>query len=99
MNRPPASQRFDARRATSYLLLLGGSLVAGLTTFWLTPKAAAAQAQTTSETAQAGTTPGNAWAWEEDDQPQQAGAWASPADQPGFSMQPQQAPRGWSRGS
>lgn len=42
--------RFNARRATSQVLLLGGSLVAGLTAFWVTPKAAAqATAQTNAQ--------------------------------------------------
>lgn len=42
MNDAPV-KRFDARRATSQLLVLGGSLVAGLSVYWLAPKQATTQ--------------------------------------------------------
>ncbi|WP_019587441.1 hypothetical protein [Deinococcus apachensis] len=98
------SRRFDARRATGRLLLLTGSLVGGLTVYWLTPRAAASSQSVASTSADAaqdqwaagnGDFGGNGWTAPDSPYP--------PGDQqdfrPSFSGQPSQAPQGWTRGS
>lgn len=100
--------RFDARRATRTLLLAAGSLVAGLSAYWLTPRAKALAAAPTTASADFPQNAVQNWApdqdqfqessqeseWEEEGEAEGSSFQASP-----FSAQAQQRPLGRTRAS